>query len=57
MNENAQQVDCGDEVADRGLYTINSKGKSGSGYHVQLLLEDKQVTMEVYTASSVSIIS
>ena len=36
MNESALQADCGDEMVDFGLYTINWKGKSGSEYQVQL---------------------
>lgn len=57
MNETALLADCGDEMVDLGLYAVNSKGKSGSGYQVQLLLEEKQVTMEVDTGYAVSIIS
>ena len=57
MSEGTLQADCGDQMVDLGLYTINSKGKSGSGYQVQLWLEDKHVTMEVDTGSAVSIIS
>ena len=56
LNENALEVEGVDgEMADLGLYSINSKGKSG--YQVQLLLEGKQVTMEVDAGSAVSIIS
>ena len=56
-NDVALQVHSEDEMVDFGLYTINSKGKRGSGYQVQLWLEGKQVTMEVDTGSAVSIIS
>lgn len=56
MNESALQADCGDEMVDLGLYTVNSKGKSGSEYQVQLSLKDKQVTMEVDTGSAVSMV-
>ena len=56
MNENALEVEVVEgEMVDLGLYSINSRGKSG--YQVQLLLEGKQVTMEVDTGSAVSIIS
>ena len=44
-------------MVDLGLYSISSKGKSGSGYQIELLLEGRQVTMEVDTGSAVSIIS
>ena len=56
-NDVVLQVHSKDEMVDLGLYTINSKGKRGSGYQVQLWLEGKQVTMEVDTGSAVSIIS
>ena len=56
-NDVALQVHSEDEMVDLGLYTINSKGKRGSDYQVQLWLEGKQVTMEVDTGSAVPIIS
>ncbi|KAL9982154.1 hypothetical protein ACROYT_G010964 [Oculina patagonica] len=55
MNENALQVKGIDgEMVDLGLYTINLKGCSE--FQVQLLLEVKQVTIEVDAGSAVSII-
>ena len=46
-----------EEQSGPGLYTLKSKGQGGSGFQVQLLLEGKQVSMEVDTGSAVSIVS
>ena len=52
-NDVALQVHGEHEMVDLGLNMINSKGKWGSGYQVQLWLEGKQVIMEVDKGSAV----
>ena len=46
-----------EEQSGLEMYTLKCKGHGGSGFQVQLLLEGKQVSVEVDTASAVSIVS